>query len=98
MHARLALPLTLLLLAGPAAAVGGTITDQAVSVTYPANHWGGSPWASFTGTEPVPTADVVYHGGWFYRVNGLDYWRDRLWICRISTNTHFCSIWQTIAI
>ncbi len=72
MRAGLAFPLVALLLAGPAAAVGGTITDQAVSVTYPANHWGSSPWASFTGTEPVPTADVVYHSGWFYRVNGLD--------------------------
>lgn len=72
MRAKLALPLVALLLAGPAAAVGGTITDQAVSVTYPANHWGSSPWASFTGTEPAPTADVVYHSGWFYRVYGLD--------------------------
>lgn len=62
----------LLFPAARAAAAGGTITDQAVSVTYAENHWGSSPWASFTGTEPVAAKDVVYHSGWWYRVNGLD--------------------------
>ena len=72
MPTRLALTLVLLAPAAPLAAVGGTITDQAVSVTYGASHWDSSPEASFTGTEPVATADVVYQSGWWYRVNGAD--------------------------
>ena len=66
--------LTLLLLAGaaPAWGSGGTLTDQAVSLTYTASHWDGTPETHLTGTEPYPLSDVVNESGWWYRVNGLD--------------------------
>lgn len=66
--------LTLVLLAGaaPARGAGGTLTDQAVSLTYTASHWDGTPEAHLTGTEPYPLSDVVNESGWWYRVNGVD--------------------------
>ena len=54
----------------PVHAVGGTVTDGAVTLRYADDHWGTSPFASLTGTEPgapVPPASVLYQAGWWYR-------------------------------
>ena len=69
---RLLLNLALLAPATALWAVGGSTQDGAVTLTYAANHWSGTPGASFTGTESTPAADVVFETGWWYRVNGVD--------------------------
>jgi len=57
---------------GPLFAVGGSMTDQAVTLTYPATHWSGMPDVSLVGTEIVPATSVVSQSGWWYRVVGVD--------------------------
>ncbi len=52
--------------AGPLGAVGGTATDQAVSLTYTATHWGNQPAAHLTGVDAG--GDVVWRSGWWYRL------------------------------
>ena len=64
--------LVLLAPAVPLAAVGGTLTDQAVTLTLPAGHWSGNPQCNLLGTEPVATADLLWESGWWYRIEGVD--------------------------
>ena len=47
-----------------------TLVDQAVTLHYPAAHWGAVPAADLTGTEPEAATDIVYNSGWWYRVEG----------------------------
>lgn len=56
----------------PAYPAGGSIADQAITLTFPSSHWGGSPNVSFLGTEGVPATNVVFQSGWWYRVAGVD--------------------------
>src|SRR4029079_18151430 len=58
--------------AGSSFAAGGTISDQAGTLVYPATLWASLPYTRFTGTEPVPGTSIVYQSGWWYRVNGVD--------------------------
>ncbi len=53
---------------GGLAAAGGTATDQAVSLTYSASHWGTGPGADLTGVDA--TGDAVYQLGIWYRAEG----------------------------
>ena len=53
---------------GSVAAVGGTATDQAVSLVYAISHWDGSPQADLTGVDA--SGDPLFHGGWWYRAEG----------------------------
>ncbi len=62
----------IMLLAPRAGAVGGSITDGAVTLTYPPQHWSGGGLASFAGTRVAPADDVVYASGWWYRLNNVD--------------------------
>jgi hypothetical protein len=57
-----------LALAGTCGAAGGTVTDQAVSLTYGASHWSALPAANLTGVDA--TGDPVYQTGWWYRAEG----------------------------
>ena len=57
-----------LVVAGPCGAAGGTVTDQAVSLTYSASHWSALPAANLTGVDA--TGDPVYQTGWWYRAEG----------------------------
>ncbi len=69
----LVLAATVVCWAAPAArleAAGGTITDQAVSLTYASTHWGPTPMADLRGTEPSAATDLVYQTGWWYRLEG----------------------------
>lgn len=61
-------------LAAPASAwaLGGTLTDGAVTFTYPASHWNGQADADFKGTRPNPADDQVSASGWWYRLNNID--------------------------
>lgn len=59
-------------LATPLHAVGGSITEGAVSLTYGATHWGGAPATDLLGTETVPALDTLYQSGWWYRIGGVD--------------------------
>ncbi len=52
------------------AGAAGTITDQAVSLTYSASHWGEAPSADLQGTEPTASLDSLNQVGWFYRAQG----------------------------
>ena len=56
----------------PVFAAGGTISDHAVALVYPADHWGSLPYTRLTGTEPVASTSILYQSGWWYRVNGVD--------------------------
>lgn len=62
----------LLAAAVPCLGAGGTITDQAVSLTYGPAHWDATPEADFKGTEDQAALDIVRYSGWWYRVDGLD--------------------------
>ncbi len=56
----------------PVHAVGGAVTDGAVTVLYSGTHWGPNPLADFLGTETLPALDAVYESGWWYRIDGVD--------------------------
>jgi FG-GAP-like repeat len=58
----------LVLCAVRASAVGGTLSDQAVSLTYPATHFGGQPAADLTGVDA--TGDPLAEVGYWYRAEG----------------------------
>jgi hypothetical protein len=66
--------LLLAALAAPAAGqgLGGSIQDQAVTLTYPATHWSASAKADLLGAYPAPTDDPLDAAGWWYRVDGVD--------------------------
>jgi hypothetical protein len=64
--------LSSLLSAGQLLAAGGTIQDQAVSLTYPALHWNGLAEADLLGSYPTPATDPIQATGWWYRINGVD--------------------------
>lgn len=65
------LSLVVLAALGPRArADGGVLTDQVVTLTYPAGHFGASPAGDLKGTEALPTTDILYQSGWWYRVEG----------------------------
>ncbi len=63
--------IVILISARPAAAAGGTITDQAVSLVYTSGHWGAAPNAWLYGTEPGG-GNPLFRSGWWYRVVGVD--------------------------
>src|SRR5262245_28694893 len=60
----------LVLTAGAAWGVGGSVTDQAVTLTYGATHWSAHPAATFVGTETTPGLSWLSEIGWWYRVDG----------------------------
>lgn len=63
---------TLLLAWTPlAAAAGGTVQDQAVSLTYSSGHWSGAPNAALHGTD-ASGANPLFRTGWWYRIDGVD--------------------------
>jgi len=66
---RLAAFLSSVAASGPAAALGGTATDQAVSLVYGATHWSSAPAASLTGVDLL-TGDQLVESGWWYRAEG----------------------------
>src|ERR1044071_4709739 len=51
-------------------AVGGSVVDQAVTLTFSASHWDSSPTATLTGTAPNPLEDPIVYTGWWYRAEG----------------------------
>ncbi len=59
---------TTLLAGGEAWAAGGTVTDQAVSLTFGATHWSTAPAVDLAGVDV--TGDPLYHSGWWYRMAG----------------------------
>ena len=61
--------LAAVLATGRAGAAGGTVADQAVSLSYPAIHWGTTvPFADLAGVDA--TGDQVYAAGVWYRAEG----------------------------
>ncbi len=54
--------------AGAARATGGALTDQALTLSFPANHWSGGPDAHLTGVDAA--GDPVFQMGLWYRVEG----------------------------
>ena len=63
-----ALATTTLLVGGDAWGAGGTVTDQAVSLTLAATHWSAAPSADLVGVDA--TGDPLFHTGWWYRIGG----------------------------
>ncbi len=59
---------TTLLVGADAWAAGGTVTDQAASLTFGATHWSTAPAVDLTGVDV--TGDPLYHSGWWYRMAG----------------------------
>lgn len=57
--------------AASAQAQGGSLADQAVTLTLPNTHWGPIPSADLAGTEPNPALDILVQSGWWYRVQGV---------------------------
>ncbi len=57
-----------LLGAAHASGAGGTLTDQAVSLTYSATHWGTQPTADLTGADA--SGDPLAEVGYWYRAEG----------------------------
>ncbi len=57
-----------IVVSSPAAAAGGTATDQAVNLTYPVTHWSAAPVANLVGVNA--SGDPLYQSGWWYRVSG----------------------------
>lgn len=53
-------------------AIGGTIQDQAVSLTLPSSHWDGSAAADLLGAWPSAGTDPLRAAGYWYRVEGVD--------------------------
>jgi len=52
----------------PAAAAGGTATDQAVSLTYAGTHWSIGQGVDLAGVDA--TGDPLVSTGWWYRAEG----------------------------
>ena len=53
---------------GSVAAVGGTATDQGVSLAYVGAHWGAAPGADLIGVDA--SGDPLVESGWWYRAEG----------------------------
>ena len=50
----------------PCEAAGGSVADQAVTLTYGATHWGGAPMVDLTGADAA--GDPLYQAGVWYRI------------------------------
>lgn len=54
--------------AGGARAAGGTLSDQAVTLNFPSNHWSAGPDAHLVGVDA--SGDPLFQMGLWYRVQG----------------------------